>query len=98
MNYGIDWIQTRLADLIKLKDGWFNGQGKAITPLAIEKMQNLLEHSKYCQDKVIDSYLYPTTVGGILLEFTYVGCDISIEVLPDGSIDICGVETDEVTP
>jgi hypothetical protein len=65
----------RLADLAAIKDGWLDGEGKAITKNALAKAEELL-----------NPHLFPTPEGGVSIETI----DYDIIVRPDGKVDIVG--------
>lgn len=73
---------TRLNELAKMKDGWFNGEGRAIKKSTINSARSLLT-SLISKHQIQPFFIYPTPEGLIQLE-----CDIGnyiYEVVINGS-------------
>ena len=80
---------NRLDELAKLNDDW-DGEG-AIRDSVIEAAKKLLAARPHlCSEYKI----FPTAVGGILLEFEHGTWDISVEFDADAGIEIFGIEID----
>jgi hypothetical protein len=87
----LERCRNRIESIANLKQGWNTGDGEAVTPVAIEAAEKLLSS----RPRLAGSYhIYPTNVGGILFEFVQSGWDYSIEIAPNGGVEIYGVEID----
>jgi hypothetical protein len=83
--------KNRLDELAKLNDDW-DGEGAiAIRDSVIEAAKKLLAARPHLCSKY---KIFPTAVGGILLEFEYGTWDISVEFDADAGIEIFGIEID----
>ena len=82
--------RDRITSLVSLGDGWHNGSGKSPTQMAVAAASRLLAR----KPGLAGSYrIFPTDVGGLLLEFSRMGWDYSIEIGPAGMVEIYGTET-----
>jgi len=87
----INRCRTRLQELRALQAGWCDGVGSPLTDAALQLSELFLNKRPY----FADAYrLYPTEVGGILIEFEVRRWDFSIEFGPSGTIEMYGVEID----
>lgn len=66
-------MNERLARLAELKDGWFGGDGKAVSKEAVKKAELLLK-----------PHIYATPEGGLQIETE----DYDIVIGPDGSVEV----------
>ena len=82
--------RDRIASLVSLGDGWHNGSGKSTTHAAVATASRLLAR----KPGLAESYsIFPTDMGGLLFEFSRRGWDYSIEIGPEGMVEIYGTET-----
>ena len=82
--------RNRIADLRSLQDGWHDGSGKAPTAAAAATASRLLGR----KPRMAGNYsIFPTDAGGLLFEFVRSGWDYAIEIGPEGTLVIYGVET-----
>ena len=82
--------RDRITSLVSLGDGWHNGSGESPTQMADAAASRLLAR----KPGLAGSYrIFPTDVGGLLLEFSRMGWDYSIEIGPAGMVEIYGTET-----
>lgn len=70
-------IKAQLDTIAKLKDGWFEGKGKAFDPSNLEK---LFQQFQRCYTVIINPYLYPMPDGSISAEWENEAVDISLEI------------------
>ena len=95
---GLEHCEGRLTELAALNDGWHDGAGSRIDPIAIENARKfLLKRPDHCADFRI----YPNLDSGIQIEFVLHGWDFSVEFLPNGYIEFYGVSvdgSDEIDP
>ena len=83
--------RTRIDEIGTLKDGWNDGQGNQITQAALDAAQRFcIKHPTYCGL----FRLYPTEVGGVLIDFEYHGWDFSVEISTTGGVEMYGIEID----
>lgn len=83
--------RKRIASMAELIDGWHDGDGKAVTLKAIGVAEKLIS----ARPMLAGSYhIYPTDIGGVLLEFVQSGWDYSVEATPEGGIEIYGVQVE----
>ena len=84
--------QERILYLRSLKEGWNNGKGKPPTQEALATAALLVR----CDSNIATiSSIFPTDAGELLFEFVRDGQDQSIEIEPDGSIEMYAVEIDD---
>lgn len=83
--------RQRLSDLGQLPAGWQDGEGWAISAVAIESALEFLKRRSAFSPLV---KIYPIENGGVLVELAQGGWDISIEFLPDGAVEMYGIELD----
>ena len=87
----LERCRKRIQAMAGLKDGWHDGDGRAVTPEAIATADRLLS----ARPRLAGSYhLYPTDMGGVLFEFVHSGWDYSVEIMPNCEIEIYGVQVD----
>ena len=83
--------RDRISSLRSLQDGWHDGVGKAPTFTAFTTADRLLAR----KPRMAGSYrVFPTDTGGLLFEFVQSGWDYAVEIGPDGTLEIYGVEID----
>jgi hypothetical protein len=83
--------RTRLDELRNLKDGWHDGHGFQIAQAPLDLAQKFcIKHPTYCGL----FRLYPTEVGGVLIDFERDGWDFSVEFSPTGGVEMYGIEID----
>jgi len=89
----MNWLRCvlRLDELAELKSGWHgNEEGEAISMAAREAAESFL----HLRSKYLETYrIYPTLEGGVLIEFIASGWDLSVEFLPEGAVQLYGIET-----
>lgn len=89
----LDRCRVRLAEIAEFKDGWDDGYGRAATAKALESAAIFLgKRPLLCSTYAI----FPTTMGGILFEFEANGWDLSLEFSPEGSIEMFGIQIEDV--
>lgn len=82
--------RDRIASLVSLGDGWHNGSGKTPTHAVVATASRLLAR----KPGLAGIYsIFPTDMGGLLFEFSRRGWDYSIEIGPEGMVEIYGTET-----
>ena len=87
----LERCRMRIQSITSLKDGWHEGDGKAVTQEALVAAERLLS----ARPRLAGSYhIYPTDAGGVLFEFVRSGWDYSVEIGPNGEIEIYGVQVD----
>jgi hypothetical protein len=83
--------RERLVEISHLPEGWHDGTGSAINPVAIAAAEAFLKVRSFCTPKL---KIYPDEAGGVLLEVEQNGWDISIEFSADGTIELYGIESE----
>ncbi len=78
-------IVDRLNELTKLKDGWLDGEGSAITGRTVDIAKVFLislSEEKWCPEL----FIYPTWRGGITVEWDvgYSACEIELYISDNG--------------
>jgi hypothetical protein len=87
----LERCRERIQAIADLQDGWRDGDGNHVTQQAIVAAKRLLS----ARPQLAGGYhIYPTEVGGILFEFVHSGWDYSVEISPNGEIEIYGVQVD----
>jgi len=82
----------RIDELRKLERGWLDGNGEAISQIAIEAARSaLLQRPDIAKSKL---GIFPTEEGGLTFEFTGNAWQLSIEIMPSGSIEFYGIQVD----
>lgn len=71
-------IATRFGELKALRDGWLDGDGKAPSHEGLDWLAGIIR-SLY-SDNLPPPYVYPTPEGGVQLEWSLDGREISLEV------------------
>lgn len=94
-------VPSRLEELSLLKDGWYNGSGKALDPSKLAKFAD--SFSLYYPDDLPLPYVYPTVEGHLQLEWNLGFKEASLEVNLDNlqsewhSVDISTREDEIAT-
>jgi len=70
--------QWRIKELMQLRDGWMNGQGKAPSHLELQWLSERL--ARYFLSSVCQPFLYPTAEGNVRLEWTLDTNEASLEI------------------
>ncbi|WP_125255469.1 hypothetical protein [Brevundimonas fluminis] len=83
--------RERLAELRKLEDGWYDGEGLGVSEAADQAAQRLLDKRPLFAAHYL---IFPTVAGGILFEIEQNGWDYSVEIAADGSVEMFGVQID----
>jgi len=83
--------RNRIAELSALSDGWHDGAGRRIADDAVELANRFLSKRPTLSKQY---HIYPTEEGGILVEFEANLWDISVEFLPEGGVELYGVQID----
>ena len=78
-----DALKRKLDELAALPPGWDSYGSAPITPLAIERARQMLEHL----------HISPTSSGGLCLD---MGPDFDVYINPDGTI--ATIEEEETKP
>ncbi len=71
-------ILTRLGELAKLKEGWLDGDGRALDPDRLLRLGTAFR--LFYPNSLPLPYLYPTAEGGIQAEWSLNSYEISLEV------------------
>lgn len=82
-------LQSRLNELGDLPPGWDDKGSPPIGMLALSTTRDLLMSHPTIGDR---ADLFPTAAGGVLVEFLLNGWDLSIEVQPNGTLELYGFE------
>jgi hypothetical protein len=86
--------EARLEELSMLRVGWLNGEGEAISEMAVEHARQLLSALEPDGDNF---RIYPMPDGGIQLENNVPTYNLSVEVRSgDYSIHVLKISTNEV--
>ena len=85
-----------LARLEELKDGWLDGQGKALDAKALRALAEAFD--RHYDPRLALPYLYPTAEGNVQGEWTLSnGWEVSLEVeLSTGQCDFQAVNQDRL--
>lgn len=75
---------ARIAEMHKIEDGWLDGTGKRPTDAALALAENAMQRLS-STPQLEDAYLYPTPDGGIQVEWTINGVEITVNFLPEGN-------------
>ncbi len=89
-------VPARLNELRMLRDGWLDGQGKALDEQELDWFAEIL--SRLYPEELPLPYVYPTIEGNIRLEWAYDTREISMEVdlhVHRGEWDVLDVSTGE---
>ena len=89
-------VLARLDEFRTLRDGWLEGRGRAPSRAGLDWLSNAFEH-RY-PDDLSPPYVYPTSEGGIQVEWTFGPWEITLEIDLDshrGSWHALDLETDE---
>lgn len=70
-------VYARLTELAALKDGWLDGEGKALDPSELRWLEDWF--SSFIQDDLPLPHLYPTIDGKVRAEWTLGQNEISLE-------------------
>ncbi len=81
--------KERLNELENLGAGWYDGAGEAISAFALQSSRQLIEKFSFICEAL---KIYPTEEGGVKFELDNNGWDYSIEFLPDGYLEMYGIE------
>ena len=84
---GLLRVRDRLAELGSLVRGWHDGHGEPIGKPVLDAVARLAASRPGAAEIM---HLYPTDIGGVLIEFSVGGWDYSIEFLPDGNVEFSG--------
>ncbi|MCW8166403.1 hypothetical protein D8B22_05215 [Verminephrobacter aporrectodeae subsp. tuberculatae] len=71
-------IETRIAELIQLQDGWLDGKGRAPDRAALLRLAQAFA-AHYSPDLPLPR-LYPTAEGGVQAEWSQNGWEVSLEI------------------
>lgn len=83
----------RLTSFAALPSGWDDGDGAQITSVALEGAQMVLR--SVVQMRVEPPGVFPTSEGGVLIEWAGPTKVLSVEVLPDGSFEMFSLGRDQ---
>jgi hypothetical protein len=81
----------RIMEIASLPKGWHDGDGKKISTRAVAVAKEFVMQRPEMAGIL---YIYPTINGGILFEFEKGKWDLSLEILPSGTIELYGVRID----
>ncbi len=71
-------IRCRLDELRRLEDGWLEGDGTVLGSDELEWLATCFDH--HYPDDLPLPYLYPTTEGGVRVEWSLSDSEISLDV------------------
>jgi len=71
-------ILTRLDELRRLENGWFEGSGKAPSHDGLDWLEQVF--GQHCPDDLPSPYLYPTAEGGVRAEWSLNSHEITLEI------------------
>lgn len=71
-------VETRLAELAALKDGWLNGNGVALDKAGLMALSD--EFERNFDSELPLPYIYPTPEGGVLAEWSLGEWAVSLEI------------------
>ena len=71
-------IPARLDEFRDIRDGWMDGEGIAPNPTQLDWLSGIFEH--YYPDESILPRAYPTSEGGVVLEWSIDTWEISLEI------------------
>jgi len=75
-------MQLRLHELQSLKDGWDGNESKAISPVCVKAMEDILE---VVPDKLLKNWaLFPDSRGYLCLDYTFQTDVAGITLMPQG--------------
>ncbi|GAA4053697.1 hypothetical protein [Agromyces indicus] len=83
----------RLTQFAMLPSGWEDGEGNQISSVALEGAQSVLRQIEHAGLPLPG--LFPTSEGGVLLEWADLSSVMSIEVLEDGAFELFRLVADE---
>lgn len=83
----------RLTAFAALPTGWDDGGGTQIASIALEGAQMVLRAVSHAQDE--RPGVFPTSEGGVLVEWARASRVLSVEVLADGSFEMFSLRRDE---
>ena len=73
-------LSARLTELRKLRDGWLDGEGRALNGELLDRVERALAA---LPEGVPVPHVYPTVDGGVSVEWNAGETDVSVEVSPD---------------
>lgn len=76
-------VSARLDDIAALQEGWLDGDGLAVSGVAMTVLRNLLDGAV---DWFSSAGIFPTIEGGICIEANVDNVEYSFELGPDGSV------------
>jgi hypothetical protein len=83
--------EQRFTELLTLTNGWDAGGGSAIAKGAVASARTFLA----MRPATLGTYkIFPTSAGGLLVEFEANSWDLSVEFEPNGSVELFGIEID----
>jgi hypothetical protein len=71
--------ETRFLELAALKDGWFYGGGKALSPPGLLWARSVI--ATLANEINLEPYLYPTPIGNVLAEWSIRGWELTVELV-----------------
>ena len=79
----------RLNELQQLQHGWLEGDGEAPSITSVMRAREFLTK----RPSFAGQYrIFPTPVGGVLIEVVVQGWDLSVEFVKDGKVEMYGIE------
>lgn len=85
-------LLAELAELAHLKPGWLDGDGEPISRTAVTHARQVITMSERLH---IDFRLYPSELGGLLLEFEISSWAYSLEISKAGALHLIGANLSE---
>ena len=71
-------VRNRLLELLKLEEGWLNGEGKPLYRSGTEQFINFFE--EYFSATLPEPYLFPTPEGNLQAEWVINSVDITLDI------------------
>ena len=71
-------VSARIDEFRILRDGWFEGKGKAFTSASLDWLTQQFE--SYIPDDLPLPFLYPTGDGGVQAEWSILGTEITLDI------------------
>ncbi|WP_156457628.1 hypothetical protein [Altererythrobacter sp. Root672] len=81
--------KSRLEELQRLEDGWHDGAGLALGRAALARALDFVVATR---TSGVDMHIFPTEVGGVLVDFLLKGWEYSVEFDRVGKPEMYGIE------
>lgn len=87
----VEQITARLAELRGLQDGWRDGAGSKIAAIALTNAESFINATPGTRSLF---RIFPTDIGGVLIDLTAKGWEYSVEFGPRGEVEMYGIQAD----